>query len=348
MSSLGDYLDDKLGAGKNNGVEREYFCPKCIERVGSDSSKRKLRVNLAKGAAFCHRCGYGAPTLEKLLRDLNGGRLTLAEMALLRREMRIPIEGVAEATRRVLAPTAAEKATILSPVAMPKENKPLTVLSPAGTPMWATDPTLANGITYLRDQRKVSLEVARTYDVRYCPRGHYARYLIFPVKMHKVPVYWTNRYAGERPSYVPEDKFNKSWNIPHLEGEYGKSDVLLNYDNVVGQPSVAIVEGPFDCMSMPHAVAMLGKRISERQLALLIQLARTGTREFIIALDPDAAKEADDLARLLRDVVDRVTYLPMLHGDPNSRIDEVPEMLATRTEGRALTDRIRLRLQGSK
>jgi hypothetical protein len=109
---------------------------------------------------------------------------------------------------------------------------------------------------------------------------------------------------------------------------------------------VAIVEGPFDAMAMPAAVALLGKKASARQLALFAQLARSGTEEFVISLDPDAAREADALRDQLSPLA-RVSYLPLTSGDPSSRAGEVQEMLAHRGD-RVLTDRIRLRLCGAK
>lgn len=341
MTALRDYLDNRLGVGRGS-TEREYFCFACIDRLGSESSKRKLRINVSKGKAFCPRCGYSASTAERLLRDMNSGRLTLTEMALLREEGRPPEESIDIAARMLLAKPAADAARKLNPVPLPPESFPLT----AGQ-SWTDNPKAAQALAYL-EKRRISFETAVQFDIRYCAYGHFGGYLIFPVTMYGVHVYWTNRYAGDRPWYIPEDKFNKSLNQRNQEGDYGKSDVLLGFDRVVGQPVVEVGEGPFDAMAVPWGVAMMGKRPSAAQIALLIELAKHGTREFIISVDPDAIREAEMLGMALRDVVDRVTFLPLNHGDPSSRQDEMGALMDARVSERSLLDRVALRMSGEK
>ncbi len=346
MADIIAYLDERLGRGHATGREREYHCFACIDRVGSESSKRKLRVNVVKGVAHCHRCGYSAGSFDRILRDMNNGRLTITEMAMLRQEGRPPAEGVVAAVRSRLAKQVLPEDVVRNPVPLP--DSCLSVLGlTAGQSSWSTAPKVAGGVAYLR-KRGVPVEVAARFDVRYCYGGRYAGYLVFPVRMYGVPVYWTNRYAGDRPWTTPEDQFKKTWNVPHEDGDYGKSDVLLNYDNVVGQPLVSIVEGPHDCMAMPHAVALLGKLASDRQLRLLAELVKTGTQEFLIAGDPDAVRECDALRAKLLDIAPRVSVLQLDYGDPSSRQAEIPDLIAARVAVRPLGDRIRLRLWGKK
>ena len=42
------YLEKRLGSFTGSGPEYQFWCPFCIDRVGDESSKRKLRFNDAK------------------------------------------------------------------------------------------------------------------------------------------------------------------------------------------------------------------------------------------------------------------------------------------------------------
>ncbi len=337
-SKLIDYLDNKLGKGRGS-TNREYFCFACIDRVGSESTARKLRIDPYKGMAYCNRCNYSAGSVERLLKDMTHGRLTMVEMAIIRDERRPPEEGILEAVQTVL--TRMDRPKKPNPVPLPPDNFPLT----AGQ-SWTSHPQAVKPIAYL-ESRGISLETAARYDIRHCLRGPFGGYLIFPITLYGVQVYWTNRYAGDRPMYIPAAKFLKTKNHTGMEGDYGKSDVLFGFDQCVGQETVGVGEGPFDAMSM-SGVGLLGKQPSPAQIALLVELVRTGTKEFVVGLDPDAIREAERLRASIAGIVDRVTYLPITHGDPSSRHDELPDLMADRIEERSLVDRVRMRLNGHK
>jgi hypothetical protein len=119
----------------------------------------------------------------------------------------------------------------------------------------------------------------------------------------------------------------------------------LNFDNVVGAPVVAIAEGPLSMMAHESGVATMGKFVSDEQIGLLGVLVHYGTKEFVVSLDADAGREADEVYQKLCDHLPKVTLLALDKGDP----DDHKEELTTLMQGRGkpgLSDRIRLRLSG--
>jgi hypothetical protein len=141
----------------------------------------------------------------------------------------------------------------------------------------------------------------------------------------------------------------KSKNPKYVEGYHSAASCVLNFDNVVGQKLVQIVEGPFDMMAPPNAIATLGKKMTPEQIGILCKLVEAGTEEFVIFRDADAP--ADDTLFKLRGQLPahtRVTAVVLTHGDPWSRRNDMDSILAGRVTKLTLTDRVRQRLIGGK
>lgn len=315
--TLYDYLEKRLGPGvaRTNG-EVDFSCPFCLERVGDESSKPKLGVNLDRRMVHCFRCGYGARSFIRLFRDLNGGKLLLTEIELLRNEVRRqPDETVSEALRRVLGKQ--EEQVDQSRLKCPALPDGMIWLSRADR-----DGVCKRAFQYLKS-RGVNRRRIKELQLGYCPWGEYAKRIIFPVFQGGDMVYWTNRTILDGDSL-------KSKNPENKDGYYTRSQVLLNYDRCVGSPVVAISEGPFDIAVQKAAVGTLGKTISESQLVLLDTLVEQGTEEFVIALDAGESATLDRWFRMLSGRYPKVTAVVLDHGDPNSRRDDWPELLAAR------------------
>lgn len=325
-----EYLEHRLGSYRGNGAEKEFHCPFCIDKIGSESGDRKMWVNVATGKTYCFRCQYGASRLRRLFLDLNGGSLRYEELALIRGEIEPPsADTIHESVLEIIYADADVSDGALKPQRMPDGALSLTQCK------W-DKPTvkLKRGVRYLSKTRGISLLDAHKFDVHYCPYGRYAGRLIFPVYQNGAQVYFTSRYCGRHE--------RKSLNPFNDDGYYRRDHCLLNYDNVVGKDVVAIVEGPFDCMAHENAVALLGKRITDTQTKLLSVLAENGTKEFVVSLDPGAGKQADEIYSKLTGRVPKVTMLVLDHGDPHDRRDELPKLM----EGRrapSMRDRVRQR-----
>lgn len=182
-------------------------------------------------------------------------------------------------------------------------------------------PQTRRGWNYLME-RGIEPETVEKFKIGFASRGQYAQRLIFPVEQGGRQVYFTSRYAGKHEL--------KSLNPENVDGYFQRKNCLLNYDNVIGSPVVVLVEGAFDCMAYPNAVALLGKTMSDEQLSLLLALLVTGTTEFVISLDDGAMKDAGEIYRRLLHRVPKVSVVCLDYGDPHDRRDESDVLLAGR------------------
>ena len=97
----------------------------------------------------------------------------------------------------------------------------------------------------------------------------------------------------------------------------------MGLDQIDGAEAVAIVEGPFDLLSMATAgvpaVALLGKDVSRRQA---VKLQRAGVRTAVMAFDSDAAGAQKEAAQILREVVNVATIGDYGAPDPGDATSE--------------------------
>jgi hypothetical protein len=306
------YLEQVLGRSQGRGAERHFDCPFCIDRVGSESSGKKLDINIAKGLASCYRCGWGG-NLERLFRSMNGGALTMEAGALVYGETRA-------VSPQDLKDTVARGLHSVIP-----ENVLLTEPLPQGT-LRIADPANASrarrGWKYFVEERGIMPELLEKYHVGYCPDGEFANRLIFPVYQGGSQIYFTSRYCG--------DHKIKARNPDWREGHLSKTDVIWNYDGLVGKEIIAITEGVMSGMAFEDAGALLGKDISPAQIRLIVALVPLGLEEVIVALDPDAGRYAEKIYFALQDKVPRCSVLYLDHGDPHDRRADLPELLKDR------------------
>lgn len=324
--SLVDYLDRRLGKHSGSGPEYLYPCPACIDRIGSESNKRKFAINLNVRKGQCFRCEFKFRDIEALFRYINAGHITIEEKMLLREDPPIVVGSVPQTVRRILYKED-ESARPLRPCPLPREYKALT----ADT---VSAPELRRAHAYLR-KRHVPLKTALRFHVGFCATGQYAGYLIFPVVQGGGVVYWTSRYTG--------NTLIKSHNPPKRDGYFSREHCILNYDNVVGKRVVTLVEGPISATAPRHACALLGRVMSPFQEKLIAALVPLGLEELVIGLDPGTGRDREFIRDKLVDVVPRVTDLLLEEGDPDDERDRIEELTANRRVP-TLTDRIRSRL----
>jgi len=333
-ASLLDYLDRRLGRHSGRGPEYQFPCPACIDRTGSESNKRKFSINLDRRKGQCFRCEFRFGDIAYLFRYLNNGRLTVEERILLREDPPILVGSVEDTVRSIL--NRAEGGTgKLKPEPLPREYVALDETT-------RKRPALRRAHLYL--ERRVPLETAKAFRVGFCPSGEYAGYLIFPVVQGGRVVYWTNRFAGKQARI-------KTKNPPKRPGYFSREHCLLNYDRVVGKRVVQLVEGPFDCMAPPNAIALMGRVMSPEQARLIAALTEHGLHELVLLLDPGTGRDIDSVRSQLQDAVPLVTALDLSRfrrpdgkiGDPADLRDRLPALLRKRRVP-TLVDRTRLRV----
>lgn len=328
MSSLLEYLDRRLGRHTGSGPEYHYYCPACIDRVGSESNKRRFSINLHKKVGQCWRCEFRFRDMRHLFRYINGGYVTVEETALLRRDPPIIETSLTDAIESIFYPRTAHQR--LRYHRLPDSTKPLTRENQASMP-WK------RAHQYLK-RRGYGMEEIVRFDIRYAPRGTHAGHLIFPVYQGGQRVYWTTRYAGDKPPFGMKSK-----NPEKADGYVSKADVLLGYDDAVGSEIVALVEGPFDRMASPiPALASLGKALSDQQLVLIEGLVGAGLRELVLMYDEGTAEQTDEIRAALHGAVPVCSTL-YLSGDPDELRQELPSLMRQRAVTPRLGQRLRSR-----
>lgn len=321
VESLLGYIEERLGqTAIGRGPEYQFSCPFCIDRVGDESSKRKFGINTTKAKGGCYRCEYGFRTWEKFFRDLNGGYLRIEEIQLLRFQPPLPKESVLSATEALLHESdVVESTKTLKARRLPPECVVLADLPPSARTSVAFGPAFR----YLFG-RGATEEHIRRFQIGYCPGGEHARYLIFPVIQGGKVVYFTSRFCGDAPMEM------KSKNLPNEEGYHSRGTCLLNYDLCAGVERIALVEGAFSAMAYEHAVASMGKHLSDRQVELFRGLVKAGLREVVVSLDPKAGEQMERAYAALRAVVPEVSCLALEWGDPWDRREDLPQLLPGR------------------
>lgn len=307
-----EYLDKRMGSHTGSYPELQWFCPFCIDRVGDESTKRKLRLNVVKQRGMCYRCEFKAGRLETLFRALNRGKLLIEEARLIRGEPRaIRRETVRET---VLATLYATDASVedLKPVRLPQEMLDLAK-------NWEKM-HMKRARRYL-ERRGAGLAEVRRFKIGYCVEGKYSQRLVFPVFQGGEQTYFTTRWCGDSHPC-------KSLNPSNEDEHYTKETCLLNYDRAIGEPVIEVVEGAFDVMGTPHGIGLMGKKPSPFQVALIEALVEHGLQEAVVCLDADA--DAYTTYQKLLGRVPIVSWLGLADGDPYDHREHMAELLEDR------------------
>lgn len=166
---------------------------------------------------------------------------------------------------------------------------------------------------YLMSRHVTDANIIRSFDIRYNP--HHKR-IIFPIYSDRFTIVgWqardiTDRWKKDHPKCPNQECELRSkyyfigeeiapTNCPKcgsaLENEmypksrnstnFPKTLMFFNQHHVDWDSTVAIVEGPFDCINTPNSIAMLGKALSKEQLNILLEKAK----KLVIYLDGDEA-----------------------------------------------------------
>jgi DNA primase len=172
-------------------------------------------------------------------------------------------------------------------------------------------------------RRGVSPEQIALYRLGYANSGKYCGYVIVPIVRRREVIYFVAR------SFLGGNGARKYLNPSRDEvGGIGKSELLFNYDRVSYAPILTITEGVFDAIAVgTNAVALLGKTISDVQLALLENLR---VRRIRVMLDEDARAECYTMVDQLNDAGFDATPA-LVDGDPSSSRGRAVDVLPSFT-----------------
>jgi DNA primase len=147
---------------------------------------------------------------------------------------------------------------------------------------------VTNGQVQLRDGRKMDL---------------YNHLVFYTFDDKRKPIYWNTRSIDPNP-------FIKSFNAPGGETEYSKNNTIFNLNNAKKTDRIVINEGVFDALTVGMSgVATFGKKITEKQMDLLVEAAEPNNLPIYIFLDDDASKEMVQAVQKLQDRLNSPLYL---------------------------------------
>jgi hypothetical protein len=173
------------------------------------------------------------------------------------------------------------------------------------TPLYRNDgePWFKNALTYIIQERGLTLADIIKYRIGHCPRGRYSGRIIVP----------SYSAEGELNYFVARDHTGSA-NIKYLNPAAPKNTIVFG-SRIAWNYPVTLVEGVFDAIAARrNAIPLLGKRPSE---ILRRKLYFEQPPKVYIALDEDALADATQLAKELMDEGLEVRVLEMEEGkDP--------------------------------
>lgn len=305
---LKGYLLKKVGAAKMtvSGAEHQIDCPLCDEKGG----RRDLWINVEKRVGICYRCDTYFDPL-KLVMDLEGCRYADAFRILKDHSSLASVS--TEALKKRVAKALAEDEGVQE-----DEGSELPTIKPPVHFRVARDPE--EWPAYFA--RVGGEKLIRDFGIGWSEQGFYGQRMIVPIRQgerwvsfiaramwkackackgkgcklccpcrHK----WDDKEClrclplGRCRSTNPDGcevcghKFRK---VLYPKG-CKTGNMLFNYDRAQAFRHVVLTEGVFDALRVgPRGMAVLGSRISDRQLALLLA---SKARHVSILFDGDAA-----------------------------------------------------------
>lgn len=267
------YFIQKLGAFDYRKGWMKSDCPYC-------GKEKKFGINLSQNRCNCFRCGEHPSPVNLIMYLENVDSFEEVHKILQSGDF----EGYHFKEEKV---ELKEKKTFF----LPEGFKSLT----SGKSILAR-----TARKYLKN-RGFNIENLASKGWGYCNQGKYLGYIIIPFKEHGQLVYFNARlYIGDGPKY----------NNPEVDVTgLGKSFIIYNADALELYKTVYICEGAINAETIgENGIATGGKTIARYQVNRLI---KSQVERFVILLDPDAKKEAIDLAlKLCNFKKVKVVYLP--------------------------------------
>ena len=253
-------LRDVLGSFYNKSAEYLFHCPKCGHH------KRKLSINLIKGAFKCWVCDWSGRNIYRIIRQFGTTDQKYEWKSL---TQQIEVEKFADKLFGQVEEDTRDK------ISLPKHfislaNKELP-------------PTSMYPINYLKSRRIGKKDIIK-WKIGYCPKGKYAGRGIIPSFDEDGDV-----------NFFISRSYDRDWR-KYLNPEASK-DIIFNHPYIDFDEPITIVEGVFDAIKAgDNSVPLLGSTLTETS-SLFGQIIKNDTPVYL-ALDPDAEKKTNKLIRL--------------------------------------------------
>ena len=246
-------LDEVLGVGTSmKNDEQAHYCPFCHHH------KKKLQINLKTQYWHCWVCDAKGRKIQRLLKRLHVDSRKLKKIYEIYGDDYIVYS----------KDTEDEKVELR----LPNEFQSLLKV-----PKGKINPLYRKALKYA-EERGITKDDIRRYNIGYCDSGHYANRII-------IPSYDSDNrlnYFIAR-SVFAEEKF-KYKNPPVSK------DVIMFENQINWKEPITLVEGVFDAMAVKrNAIPILGKFIPKK---LNDAIFKNGVSSINILLDEDAQQQA--------------------------------------------------------
>lgn len=149
--------------------------------------------------------------------------------------------------------------------------------------------TNIDSLRYLVKKRKLTKELIRQFNLKYCTTGQYAERIIIPYTDRGEVVGFNSRYIGDNPKTLRYLYF--------LNNEKFES-FIFNYENIKNYDYCILAEGPFDLMYLvqngyKNVISTLNTNISRHQMMKILKF-----KKIIFCFDNDEVSEAGQKAVL--------------------------------------------------
>ena len=253
-------LKNVLGSFYNKSAEYLFHCPKCGHH------KRKLSINLIKGAFKCWVCDWSGRNIYRIIRQFGTTDQKYEWKSL---TQQIEVEKFADKLFGQVEEDTRDK------ISLPKHfislaNKELP-------------PTSMYPINYLKSRRIGKKDIIK-WKIGYCPKGKYGGRIVIPSFDEDGDV-----------NFFVSRSYDRDWR-KYLNPEASK-DIIFNHPYIDFDEPITIVEGVFDAIKAgDNSVPLLGSTLTEAS-SLFDQIIKNDTPVYL-ALDPDAEKKTNKLIRL--------------------------------------------------
>lgn len=272
------------------GDQYKFNCPFCGE------IRHRAFVSTITHQFYCHNCGTGLSFIQ-FIQEIEGVSYQKAfeRYKDIKGSAFIPDDIIEELQKNLILKGVKHTLPLVN-VRLPDEYIPLNFDS--------DNPVMKRSIKHLLS-RRISIRQMTQHKFGLCLSGEYSHRIIIPVTELGETKFFVARSIG-----VPKNAgkgFLKEKSPSTEDYQYSKSQVLFNIDNAAKIFNACVLsEGIYDALSFDDiGVSALGKRVSEEQLALLLDYKDYLTGGIYLGLDSDANKDTLKLADTL------VQYFPV-------------------------------------
>lgn len=301
MSAI-DYLEEVVDSPikyTGKGDEVHYDCPICGD------TRSRMYYNTNNHKIYCHNCNWSG-TMIGFIMEMEKCNYETAynKYKDIIDSHYIPDDVLKEIKTSIFTDTFTH--TIEKrPIPLPEEYVKLSLSS--------NNLVNKRAINYLL-KRAITWKQMKEHSMGYCISGDYANRIIIPIYEGSSLRFWIARTIGNASKMKEKSPSNEDYQI-------SKSQVIFNIYTASKMFNTAVIsEGIFDALSFGDiGVSLLGKRLYDDQLSILLSYKDYLTNGVYIALDYDAARDATYMAQQLYQYMPvHLVNIPKKYDDPNN------------------------------